>query len=286
MGLVTIKSETLTVEINTLGAEIKSVKNNNKKEFMWCGNKEIWSGTAPVLFPICGGLKEDKYIYKDREYSLPKHGFAKLMEFEVESVSDDEVVFLLKADENTLKQYPFDFELRIDYKVTGNRIQTECIVKNKGSEPMYFSQGCHEGYSCPEGIEEYMVVFEETEALDTCTVNGSLITDRVVNILNNEKVLALKTEYFTVDALIFKNPVSRTVTLQNKEGTNKIKVSFPDYPNLLLWTIPGAGYLCIEPWCGMPDIEGSGFDFTKKEGIVCIEGMGEKILKHTVEFSE
>ena len=208
MSIITIKSETLTVKISSRGAEIKSVMNNNQKEFMWCGDEKIWPETAPILFPICGGLKEGKYIYKDKEYFMPKHGFVSGMEFQVESAVDNEAVFLLKADENTMKQYPFDFELRIKYKLTASRIDVECIVTNKSNEPMYFSQGCHEGYSCPEGFEEYSVEFEKNETLDTCTVNGNLIADRTINIMNNENLLLLKTEYFEMDALIFKNPVS------------------------------------------------------------------------------
>ena len=284
MENVIIRSDALEVEISSFGAEIQSVKNYNEIEFMWCGDKNIWDGKAPILFPICGGLKEEKYIYKNKEYSIPKHGFAKHMNFDLENKEFDSAVFLLKSNEDTLKCYPFDFELRISYKVERNKLHINCNVKNMKSDPMYFSFGSHEAYSCPEGIDEYDVVFEKSETLDSYKVNGNLITDKTVRVLENNTVLPMKTDYFKTDALIFKKTKSKSVTLAQRNGSRKIKVTFPDFPCLLFWTKPGAKYLCIEPWCGMADIEGSSFDFTKKEGIVEVVGNGEKNLYHSIEF--
>ena len=58
--MVTLKNSDLTVKINELGAELRSIVCADT-EYMWEGKPEIWSGTAPIMFPICGGLKEDKY---------------------------------------------------------------------------------------------------------------------------------------------------------------------------------------------------------------------------------
>ena len=66
--MVTLKSDKLTVQISEKGAEIQSVTSNNGTEFMWCGDENVWAGRAPILFPICGGLKEDKFIYEGKEY--------------------------------------------------------------------------------------------------------------------------------------------------------------------------------------------------------------------------
>ena len=83
---VTIQNKELTVEISSLGAEIKSVKKDGV-QMMWSGDPAVWNGVAPILFPICGSLKEDKYQYEGREYTLSKHGFIKYTLFEVESQS-------------------------------------------------------------------------------------------------------------------------------------------------------------------------------------------------------
>ena len=59
--MVTIKNEYLTAKINELGAELKSLVCNDT-EYIWEGRSEVWAGSCPLLFPICGGLKNDKYV--------------------------------------------------------------------------------------------------------------------------------------------------------------------------------------------------------------------------------
>ena len=108
-----IKSDKITVAIDTFGAHLKSVKDTNGTEFMWHGDPDVWGGTAPVLFPICGSLKGDKYTHNGKEYSMLQHGLAKRNEFSVENHTDNEITFLLVSDEKTKEQYPFDFEFRV-----------------------------------------------------------------------------------------------------------------------------------------------------------------------------
>ena len=98
---IKITNGNLTLTVSTHGAEIQSLIKNSK-EYIWCGNPDVWGGHAPILFPICGGLKDDKFIYKDKEYVLPKHGFARLSEFEAENQTDTSAVFLLKSTSETL----------------------------------------------------------------------------------------------------------------------------------------------------------------------------------------
>ena len=70
--MVTLKNSNLEVKINELGAEVKSIYGFDT-EYIWEGKKEIWGNSCPLLFPICGGLKEDKYTVYGEEYSLSKH---------------------------------------------------------------------------------------------------------------------------------------------------------------------------------------------------------------------
>jgi galactose mutarotase-like enzyme len=41
-------------------------------------------------------------------------------------------------------------------------------------------------------------------------------------------------------------------------------VKFKDYPNIAFWSKPGADYVCVEPWLGLPDRENESVDITKK----------------------
>ena len=86
--IIKIENSELSVSVSTLGAELMSVSGKGGTEFLWNGDKNVWSGRAPLLFPICGGLKDDKFTYNGKEYTLPKHGFARHLEFEGEALSE------------------------------------------------------------------------------------------------------------------------------------------------------------------------------------------------------
>ncbi len=276
----------MTVEISKTGATIQSVKSEKGTEFIWQGDERIWAGRTPILFPICGGLKEDKYTYKGKEYTLQKHGFIRFCEFDTEEITDTKAVLVFKSNDDTKKSYPFDFEFRTAFELSGNELKVSYITKNTSDDDMYFSVGAHEGYNCPEGIEEYDVIFEESETLNSYQADGNLITDKTICVMENDKVLPLKCEYFAIDALVFRNLNSRSVKLSHRHSSKSIEVSFPKHNYFLLWTKPSGEYICIEPWCGFPDVVGSDYDITHKEGIIKIAGNEEHIASHTIKFTE
>lgn len=284
--IITVKTNELEIKISTLGAELQSVKSKNGEEFLWEGDPAVWSGKAPILFPICGGLKEDRYTLSGKEYSLSKHGFLKKSEFEVEELSENSVVMLFKSNEETKKVYPFDFEFRAVFEAFENRLDICYKIKNLSSCEMYYSVGAHEAYACPEGIEEYTVKFSEKENLDASVLQGNLLSDEFVRIAENTDLLPLKKEYFEIDALVFKKIKSRGVSLIKNNSTKRIDVSFDDFCYLLLWHAYNSKYMCIEPWTGIPDVCGSTFDLEKKEGITKLSPENEDNIKHSITFTE
>ena len=102
--MITLKNEFLTVAISERGAEIKSIVYDGT-EYIWEGRPDVWASSCPLLFPICGGLKEDKYTLGGREYTLEKHGFVRRKTFEVESISCSSATFLSCSDDETKKCY-------------------------------------------------------------------------------------------------------------------------------------------------------------------------------------
>ncbi|MFY7728725.1 MAG: aldose 1-epimerase family protein, partial [Flavobacterium sp.] len=79
---VKISYANITASINPQGAELFSLKNGNT-EYIWEGNPEFWGKHSPVLFPIVGTLKDNKYKVNGAEYNLTRHGFARDNEFTV-----------------------------------------------------------------------------------------------------------------------------------------------------------------------------------------------------------
>ena len=283
--MITIKNEYLTASFNEIGAELKSL-NLDGKEYIWCGNADFWAMSSPLLFPICGGLKKDKYVLNGKEYTLEKHGYARFKTFEIESKTDSSIVFLHKSDDETKKKYPFDYELRVIYTLINKTLKVDYFVVNKTDNTMYFSIGSHEGYYTPEGIEDYDVIFPQNETLNAYVLYGNLLSNQQIPIIKDSNVLPLYDKYFTVDALVFKDLKSRSATLRNRKTGKALRIDFPDDKYFLLWHKQNAPYICLEPWAGIQDIVDSSFDIAEKEGIISLEADAEYNHTHSITIIE
>lgn len=279
--MVTLRNEEMTVTISPLGAELQTITAKDGTEYLWDGDPRFWSGRAPVMFPICSGLKNDEYHYNGKTYSMDKHGYAKFETFEIEHLTETEVVFLLRSNEKSLAIYPFEYELRIGYALRGKSIDVTYDVKNPAEEPLYMSIGSHEAYACPEGIEQYNIIFPQPETL--ITTPDPLGSYDTVVITENQSVLPMDYKYFEVDALIFKRCVKSTsVQLRHKETGRGVQVDFEGFPYLLFWTKVDAPYLCIEPWCGITDVPDTDGNLVTKEGINRVDGGQTFHRVHTI----
>ncbi len=281
--MITIQNDRISVEIDPLGAEMKRITVDGE-ERLWHGDPAFWAGRAPVLFPFCGGLKDDRFTYQGNSYTVAKHGFARFMQFEPIKVTPQSAVFCLTSNAETLRQYPWAFELQISYTLRGGHLDIGYTVKNQSDDVMYMSIGSHEAYACPEGIEDYDLIFEKKETLRACALEGNLIAHRTDTVLLDSDTLPLYEKYFAVDALVFKDVKSRFVTLRNRKTGKSVSVDFHGSDYLLLWTKPGAGYLCIEPWTGIPPMVDAGDDITEKEGITAVDPGEAFRVKHTIQF--
>ncbi len=59
MALFQIGNDKITIQIDSMGAELKSLKRvDTGTEYMWEGDPAYWKRTSPVLFPLVGGLKD------------------------------------------------------------------------------------------------------------------------------------------------------------------------------------------------------------------------------------
>jgi len=188
----------LKVVIAPKGAELQSlVHTGSGIEYMWNGDPAYWAKRSPVLFPIVGSLKNNTYFYQGKSYKLPRHGFARDMEFEVEKQSPKAITFLLRSDTETKKNYPFDFEFRIRYQISGDELSTEYQVTNTGSGVMLFSVGGHPAFRLPltgdTQFADYYLRFDETENLARWPISPEgLILPRPIPVLEDSNRINLK----------------------------------------------------------------------------------------------
>lgn len=279
--MITLKNNDLTVTVSERGAELGSVLCDGTS-YLWSGNPEIWSGTAPLLFPVCGSLKKDTYTHEGKTYRLEKHGYARKTLFEVESADDTHAVFLHVSNDETKQCYPFDYELRVSFTLRARSIQVGYEVKNKSGKTMYFNIGSHEAYATPEGIEAYDVIFPESETLYSNGLSGPLLTEELIPILKDSRYLPLYESYFDMDTLIFKDIKSHSATLRNRKNGRAVRVDFPDADHLMIWHKQGAPFICLEPWNGLPDLVDSSLELCEKASIKALEKDGVYRATHTV----
>lgn len=263
---ITIKNLNFSAVICTKGAELISFKKNNIREYIWEGNPAFWGKHSPVLFPIVGTLKNDTYIYNGKKYHLNRHGFARDREFEVIEASENQVTFSLKSDEETEKVYPFLFELQLIYTLEENNLNIAYKIINHDNAVIPFSIGAHPAFALPENFKNYSLLFEYSEALLSHQLEDGLISDKTIEIPQEEKSILLDYTLFENDALIFKDLKSKSVTIvENSKPV--LKVKFNDFKSLGLWTVQKAPFICIEPWLGYSDTLKATGNILEKEEI-------------------
>ena len=270
----TISNSTLKASIKHSGAELFSIKDNQNNEYIWEGNPDFWGKHSPVLFPIVGTLKNNTYKIKDQEYNLSRHGFARDMEFELIDKTENKAVFSLKSSEETLKKYPFEFELQLIYTLNENSLDLEYKVINKGEEKMPFSIGAHPAIALPDNFEDYAIKFEKEENLKYNLLENDLISSKTKVLETSDGIIPLYYELFKNDALVFKTLESKSLTIL-KNANPYIQVVYKDFPSLGIWTKENAPFICIEPWFGYSDTADNSGDLFKKEGILVLDA-GQK----------
>ncbi|HEY6868466.1 MAG TPA: aldose 1-epimerase family protein, partial [Novosphingobium sp.] len=114
--LIRIASGRLSAAINPFGAELWSLRDADRREYMTDADPAFWTGHAPLLFPIVGALNGGRYRLDGAEYALPKHGFARTSRFDVIDQRDQSATFRLSDSAETRAAWPFPFVLDIDFR--------------------------------------------------------------------------------------------------------------------------------------------------------------------------
>ena len=96
----TLENEILAVEIDSFGAELRSIRRKaDDFEYMWQADPRYWGRTSPVLFPFVGVPKDKEYRYAGKTYPMGQHGFARDMEFTLERTEQTKIWFVLASTE-------------------------------------------------------------------------------------------------------------------------------------------------------------------------------------------
>lgn len=258
--------------IKHLGAELASFTDPENRQWMWQAGPE-WPKHAPVLFPIVGTLKDNRYRIGTNEYVLPRHGFARERLFECVEQAESRAVFQLRDDADSRLKYPFAFQLQLTYALHRSGLTISYQVRNLSETEMPFALGAHPAFALPCPFDSYALEFPADASLDFYPLVSDLLSEQPQNLALQNHQLPLSEQLFEKDALVFKHLESKSVTLIEK-GSAVLEVAFSGFPSLGIWTKPGAAFLCIEPWSGYADTVSATGNILQKEAIRILQPGG------------
>ncbi len=260
--IYTISNKNVSAKINSLGAELISLVVLGK-EMMWQSPSEsFWSKHAPLLFPVCGRLKDGKYTYRGKSYNMTAHGFISLCELALTEICEDSVTLSLSSNDKSLEIYPFPFTFTIQYSLTENGIVSRVKVENQGDYEMPYMFGWHPGFAlmCEGGVDinDYRIEFEgKPEKILWTPLRNVCFASRepIPYSLTDGAYPLSEDEIYRNDTMIFSS-VPTSCTLYAPKSTHRVSLSFSENtPYLCIWKHPdnAAKFICIEPWSSLPN---------------------------------
>ncbi len=191
-------------------------------------------GGNPILFPICGNLPDNTYIYDGKTYNLKQHGFARDAAWQVIGNSESSVTIELTASDRTLNSYPFDFRVQITYTLVQNRLEILQNITNLSQEIMPFAIGFH---------PYFLVRNKSSVSLD---IPAKTMWNNVRQV-EEEYSGSLDFDQPEIDNALMLDDHTNSVVMQSDQG--RLTVSFdPQYKVFVIWAIKGKDYICLEPW--------------------------------------
>jgi len=267
--IVSISTGALRAEISATGAELVRLQDGSGADLLWDGDPAVWTGRSPLLFPIVGEVTGNRLKVAGRTYEIGRHGFARTSTFALVRSDAASCTWRLESSEATRRQYPFEFRLDVTYRIEGATLHMEARVTNTGAAVMPASFGFHPAlrwplpYGKPRAAHE--IVFEQDEPTPIRRPIDGLLSAAQFPTPVRDRHLLLHDDLFEEGALVFDTLASRSVAYGDA-----VRVAFPHMPHLGIWTRPGAGYVCIEPWQGHASPEGFDGELADKPGIVAI----------------
>lgn len=286
--IYTIKNDNLKVEIKKFGAEITSIKKGDT-ELLWQGDDKFWKGQAPLLFPIVGELETGTIKIDGKPCTLSRHGFARNSEFEFVEQNDECVKLSLKSSEETLKNYPFEFEIIAEFKLSENNLETNFYIKNLDNKKMVYNFGLHPAFNCNtnenEEFTDYSLEFEKEVRVDPFLLNeeGRVFPNKTRRILEDSTVLNLRHMYFK-NAVIISRPEFNNLSLCHKDRGTILNCSFSGFNIFAMWQPPEAPFLCFEPWSGFNGFCDEGENLEDNKSVQYLEAGSEKVYTMNIEI--
>ena len=266
---VTLQNAALTCLVALRGAELRSLRETaSNDEFIWQRDPSVWAASAPILFPVIGRFKDGGYVLDGRFHEIPKHGFARGMDFSLQHANETSATFHLTNSTATIAAYPYAFTLEVTFNLKARTLVVDYRVVNQNDRMMFFALGSHPAFSLPAGLgplENWSIRFDETEEPSCHRVAENLLSSAPEPFtFDADNGFVLTGDTFVRDALIFKSIRSRHLQIVHCEQGVRVRFDTGGAPTLGIWAKPGAPYVCLEPWFGFDDSSEINVDIRQK----------------------
>lgn len=188
-------------------------------------------GGVPVLFPSPGKLAGDRYPRGE----LKQHGFARNLAWQVVRADASAATLVLRADDTTRAQYPWDFTVEQTIGLRGRALWLHQHVTNLGATPMPFGFGFHPYFFVPDADKAATRIDSDaTRAFDN-VAKRDVELDGPIDLTRPEVDLHLLDHGRPESALLA------------PAGPVALRAS-NEYRHWVVWTLAGKDFVCVEPW--------------------------------------
>ena len=192
-------------------------------------------GGNPVLFPNPGPLADGTYQADGKPFKLGQHGFAREMPWQVVRTGGGAAELRLVADDTTRPKFPYEFDVRLIYKCSGNTFTVEQVWNNLGDKPMPLHFGFHPYFAVADADKSKVTISTDaTRAYDNVTKKEGPFTGFDLTVQE-------------VDLHLIDHKPKETI--MTRPGHRSLRISWADpYKWLVVWTLKGKDFVCVEPW--------------------------------------
>jgi galactose mutarotase-like enzyme len=284
--MIEIANDHLSAAINPDGAELTHLRDADDRELMTAADPAFWPRHAPLLFPAIGKTANGTIRVDGTDYPMPKHGFARDLTFAVTDRGPSHVVFTLTDTPETRAAYPFAFRLDVEFRLDGATLTTEARVTNPADTPLLAQFGFHPAFAWPLPFDQpradHRIAFDRDEAPDLAAItpDGLIAAEPRPSPLDG-RTLHLADALFADDALVW-NPVASGSVAYGAATGPHLRIAFPETPRLGIWTMPGASFVCVEPWHGIADPAGFAGEYKDKPGVFEVAPGDTKVMTMSV----
>lgn len=294
---IVLQNNELVVTIKRFGAELKSITYEGR-EYLWQADPAFWNKTSPVLFPIVGTLRNNHATFEGKDINLPRHGLARVSDFEICERSNTNAVLRLTSNAQTKQDYPFDFVFEVSYKLHKSMLMVSMTVKNPSTQnKLPFCLGGHPAFNVPVqetqssssagAFEDWWLEFSknyEGSSYRVDKTNGLLDAQNTFTVGNGSHKLGLTHELFDVDTLILKDIPKRRISLMGPTS-HGVELVFEDFDFLGIWSAAGnAPFVALEPWQGCATKLTEDDDFSHKEGCTILDPGESKTFTYSIRM--